>query len=896
MSSAPRKVLLVGWDGADWKVASPLIDGGQMPQFANLVAHGTSGNLASQPPYLSPMLWNSIATGKRPHQHGILGFISVDPQSGRLRPMASTERRCKAFWNILSEHGKIAHVVGWFASHPAENITGVCVSEAWPRPVPKGAPWPLPTGAVHPPEAAAELADLRVRPEDVDLGILKLLIPRISEIDLARDKRPEQLLIRLAELYTVHNAAIELLDRGPWDCLAVYYHFIDWICHDFMDFHPPRRPHIPEREFGWYSEVVNGAYRLQDLLLADLLKHAGPGTTALVCSDHGFHSDHHRPLRTPRVTAGIAGWHRPQGLIAAAGPDIARDRLLAGASQLDVTPTILNLFGLPHAADMDGRVLIELLDPPPRGTPRTIPSWESAAVPHPRLRHTAALDEDESAALLRQFADLGYIELDTKSPASAAETSDRENRWNLAITLRAAGLDEEALPLLEALHFAFPEEPRYALHLALTQIQLGLADEAAATAETILDHGTGNPKACALLAEIALARGDAPAALAHLDHAARVAPDQPAHARLRGLVLLKLERWAEAAEAFQAALEHDPDDDAAWLGLSRAFLRAGRWAEAAEYARNALGLNPARPLAAFTLGQALAAADRPQEAAEAFRRALAIRPSFTAAQQALDRLHGKPYVAETLFPAADDPAPRRAAARARLEALRESRARARAAAQPVATYTPPGRRPATAAPVPGSSGHEFTIVSGLPRSGTSLMMQMLARGGITPMSDGRRTADEHNPEGYYEWEAVKELPRHPELILEAEGKVAKVVCPLLPHLPPQHSYRIVFLRRPPGQVAASQAKMRSARAGTAPEEAAPPELLARHEAAVLAALRTAPHIRLLEIDYPALVAHPGAAIAALREFLGAERLPHAAAMAGAIRPELHREKGATVAP
>jgi hypothetical protein len=172
------------------------------------------------------------------------------------------------------------------------------------------------------------------------------------------------------------------------------------------------------------------------------------------------------------------------------------------------------------------------------------------------------------------------------------------------------------------------------------------------------------------------------------------------------------------------------------------------------------------------------------------------------------------------------------------------------------------------------------------------MMQMLARGGLMPMTDGERTADTHNPEGYYEWEAIKELPRNPAVLLQAEGKVTKVVCPLLPHLPPQHNYRIVFMRRPAAQVASSQSKMRTARAGTVAADAAAPELLARHEDAVLTVLRTAPHVRLLEIDYPQLVAEPAATVSRLTEFLGAETLPHSGAMAAAVRPELHREKGA----
>ncbi|HTT21241.1 MAG TPA: hypothetical protein VMG82_20085 [Candidatus Sulfotelmatobacter sp.] len=85
----------------------------------------------------------------------------------------------------------------------------------------------------------------------------------------------------------------------------------------------------------------------------------------------------------------------------------------------------------------------------------------------------------------------------------------------------------------------------------------------------------------------------------------------------------------------------------------------------------------------------------------------------------------------------------------------------------------------------------ITIVSGLPRSGTSLMMQMLVAGGMTPLSDGERVADTDNPRGYLEWERIKTLPTDPGCIAEAEGKVVKVISRLLLSLPPGHDYRVI---------------------------------------------------------------------------------------------------------
>jgi autotransporter-associated beta strand protein len=83
-SSPPRKVLLVGWDAADWKVIQPLLDAGKMPHLARFLGQGVRGNIATLQPALSPTLWTSIATGKRPYKHGILGFSEPDPVTGTL--------------------------------------------------------------------------------------------------------------------------------------------------------------------------------------------------------------------------------------------------------------------------------------------------------------------------------------------------------------------------------------------------------------------------------------------------------------------------------------------------------------------------------------------------------------------------------------------------------------------------------------------------------------------------------------------------------------------------------------------------------------------------------------------------------------------------------------------
>ena len=96
------KTLLVGWDAADWNMIRPLLAAGEMPNLARLIAGGVSGNLATIYPPFSPMLWTSIATGKRPGKHGIHGFIEPDPGGAGVRPVSSLSRSAKAVWNILN--------------------------------------------------------------------------------------------------------------------------------------------------------------------------------------------------------------------------------------------------------------------------------------------------------------------------------------------------------------------------------------------------------------------------------------------------------------------------------------------------------------------------------------------------------------------------------------------------------------------------------------------------------------------------------------------------------------------------------------------------------------------------------------------------------------------------
>lgn len=152
----------------------------------------------------------------------------------------------------------------------------------------------------------------------------------------------------------------------------------------------------------------------------------------------------------------------------------------------------------------------------------------------------------------------------------------------------------------------------------------------------------------------------------------------------------------------------------------------------------------------------------------------------------------------------------------------------------------------------------ITIVSGLPRSGTSLMMQMLAAGGMPILSDGERRADVDNPKGYLEWERVKQLPKTPAIIAEAEGKAVKVISQLLLSLPAQHDYRVIFMQRPLPEVMASQDEMLRRRGNFDPGE--DNSVVARafqdHLSDVYGWLNGKTHVKVSRVQYHSVLREP----------------------------------------
>jgi hypothetical protein len=183
------------------------------------------------------------------------------------------------------------------------------------------------------------------------------------------------------------------------------------------------------------------------------------------------------------------------------------------------------------------------------------------------------------------------------------------------------------------------------------------------------------------------------------------------------------------------------------------------------------------------------------------------------------------------------------------------------------------------------------VVSGLPRSGTSMTMHMLAAGGLPVMVDHTRQANVDNPQGYYEFERVKKLPDGDVAwVQDAQGKVVKVISALLKHLPSEHTYKVLFMRRRMEEILASQQRM-LVRRGEDPkkvDDADMARLFEKHVAEVFTWLDTQNNITYINVDYNAMVADPQPQLQQINAFLGGNL--DVEKMVSVVDPALYRQR------
>jgi predicted AlkP superfamily phosphohydrolase/phosphomutase len=408
LASYPR-VILVGMDGAGWNFIDPLLADGRLPHFRAMMHDGAYGTLQTVAPTKSSIIWTCIATGKTMAKHGIVDWTFVKKNNIQL-PYSQSERRAKAFWNILSDRKRTVGVINWFVTYPPEPVNGFMVSEPF-----RNLGRVLASGreVTYPPEL-------------------------LNEIKFAEQTKPRQLLrqehmpdfdrqnphgaisihfpLFVCQDKTVEVASLYLLQKKPVEVFAVYFHLIDAVSHFgtyFMDQSLLEKGRQEQFKLGkvtdetrreidsaYSRQVLAPIYDYADRILGEFLVRAKTDTTVIVCSDHGFYfqGGGYNHYNT---------WEIPHGIVLLKGPRIRKDVHLQRAHIYDILPTMLYLVGLPVGRDMDGQVLGEAFDQDyfRKHPVKFIPTYEDG---RPRAA-AGKRNKDIDEKTMEEFKALGYI-------------------------------------------------------------------------------------------------------------------------------------------------------------------------------------------------------------------------------------------------------------------------------------------------------------------------------------------------------------------------------------------------------------------------------------------------------------------------------------------------------
>ncbi|MFO7693122.1 MAG: alkaline phosphatase family protein [Vicinamibacterales bacterium] len=597
------RVIVVGLDAADWQLLDGYGADGTMPNLARMVREGRSGILRTIQPPLSPLVWTTMMTGTSPLQHRILDFTRFNPVTGVREPITSDERLEKAVWEMAGDAGRDVAVLGMWATHPAEPVRGLMVSERLFAILNREE---TPQGVVSPAEEQARVVAERGKVEnEVALAGMQAYLPWLTkaEFDYLEGGgdpylHPVTMLRRiLIETRLYHRLALDWVRRKSPALTIVYFEGTDTIGHVFAPFTPPRLPGIDAKDFQRYQDVPRRYFKEVDGMLGEYRTLAEEtGAALLIVSDHGFLWHEGRPEVSGIAGATAALWHREEGMYALWGKGIEPDAKKGEGNVGQVAATIMALLRLPRAAGTEGPALA--------GIDEVLPARNYG----PRsARLMAPSDTGPAGDAVERLKALGYV--GSNEPAARPQDAGSGSRTpgsftNEGLLLLDGGKTAEAKAAFEQALGLDPKSAAAKYALASLLEKEGRSPEADDLLLGALADGLGEgPRRVEEIAAAALRQGDAARAMKLLDGAVATLPEDPRLRLTRGRIRLQNRDCRGALDDF----------DAARLAL------------------------PGSAMAHGLAGSALMCLGRPAEARRAFEQSLALDPSQTRLRELLAR-------------------------------------------------------------------------------------------------------------------------------------------------------------------------------------------------------------------------------------------------------------------
>ena len=580
------------------------------------------------------------------------------------------------------------------------------------------------------------------------------------------------------------------------------------------------------------------------MMLGRKLQLIDDDTTVLVMSDHGYESGSRRIMEMPKLNAAPALEHRNFGMFAAMGPNIKKNTKLYGLGLMDIAPTILHHFNLPIGKDMDGRVIGEMFKN--FKNPEYIKSWDLVEGDFGELDKNAKTDVLSDQEAMQQLIDLGYIDAPDQDKTAAIRKTRCDLQHNLATVYKGnREYDKAEKILLELIKEKAPiDVTQFYRDLVAIKIAKKEFLKAAEYFNKMKEVNTQiRYNLFFIESEILEGLGYTDKALKVLQDALSERSDISELWYCIGVLQYKMGDFILAKSSFENAIERMQDMAKYHRVLAETLYKLKEYEEAVDYAITSIELVHNVAAAHYILAQSLEKLGDFDNAKTAYTTAKSLRYMRSAKEKmAIENIEEK------------------------LEEVNL-----------VDKGTHKYRE------------NQIVLVSGLPRSGTSLMMQMLSKGGMDTLIDDLREADISNPKGYFEYEPVMKLHKNNDWLGTAQNKVVKIVAPLLKHLDPQYRYKIIFMKRDLGEIIKSQQIM------TGKHDDVMPVTLFNSYVRLLQNIESwkeqEPHIDMVYVDYKDILENTNETLEKLLPFIGVPLEKEA--MANCIDPTLYRNRSST---
>ncbi|PLX96256.1 MAG: hypothetical protein C0621_02270 [Desulfuromonas sp.] len=270
MAHSPKAVIM-GIDGATWRLVAPWIEQGELPNLGRLKSQGASGNLLSTIPPVTAPAWSSMITGRNPGQHGLFDFAGHRSDEYGVEYLVGAQRRCPTIWKILSDRGYRVGVINVPMTYPPEELSGYMIS-----------------GMDTPDESSPFIAPESLRQEIQDeLGGLHLDIHHLGYMT-SDSKR----LAVIDELLSIEEERVRLIahlaEKHPCDAVMFVINAVDQIQHHFWHYMDPEHPRFDAQGKKQFGDAILKVYRRIDALLGEVMEIFGTEPLYMVVSDHGF--------------------------------------------------------------------------------------------------------------------------------------------------------------------------------------------------------------------------------------------------------------------------------------------------------------------------------------------------------------------------------------------------------------------------------------------------------------------------------------------------------------------------------------------------------------------------------------------------------------------------------